>query len=160
MNQRLAEIEEIFNCWNLLGCVPKVLLISDQRRRHLEARLSSKFFRDNWRVAMDKIKSSPFLCGQSERGWKANFDWFIRPDSVLRIMEGKYDRVAPQPAVHDTSNFWATTKELEMVQQSIKQIGYRGTHTAMGLVLSKQDKPVYDRLKARRKVLQQELGLI
>ena len=38
--------------------------------------------------------ASPFCLGAGSRGWKADIDWFLRPDTVTRIMEGKYD---PKP---------------------------------------------------------------
>jgi hypothetical protein len=28
--------------------------------------------------------------GNNDRGWKATIDWFLQPDSVVRIMEGWY----------------------------------------------------------------------
>lgn len=85
-----AQVKEVFNAWNLLECVPKCLIVSDKRRRMLEVRLREPFFAANWREAMSKVKLSPFLQGQNNRGWRASFEWFIAPDSVSKIMEGKY----------------------------------------------------------------------
>lgn len=84
-------IREIHDSWNALGCVPRSLVISDKRRRLLEVRLREPFFVANWPAALAKIKTSPFLQGQNDRGWRASFEWFIAPDSVPKIMEGKYD---------------------------------------------------------------------
>lgn len=86
-----AKVAELFDCWNKLETVPKCLVVSDKRRRISEIRLREPFFLANWRSAMQRVRASQFCQGQSERGWKATFDWFIAPDSVVKIMEGKYD---------------------------------------------------------------------
>lgn len=91
----------IFDAWNLLKVVPQCLVMSDKRRRTLVAQLKDPFFRDNWGAALEKIQRSAFLCGKNTRGWKANFDWFIRSDTIAKIMEGKYD---------DTTNTTNTTR--------------------------------------------------
>jgi len=73
--------------------------MSDNRRRHLSTRLKEDFFLKNWLAALDKVSKSPFCLGMSERGWRASFDWFITPDAVPKIMEGKYDQAeTPAPA--------------------------------------------------------------
>lgn len=87
----VATVKDVFDAWNMLGVVPKCLIVSDQRRRKIELRLRDPFFRDNWRPATDRIKRSHFCQGGNDRGWKANFDWFIQPDSVAKLMEGKYE---------------------------------------------------------------------
>jgi uncharacterized protein YdaU (DUF1376 family) len=90
-------LSEIFDAWNTLDCgVPKSLVVSDKRRRTLQLRLHEPFFAANWRPALVKIAVSPFLRGENDRGWRATFDWFITPDAVPKIMEGKYDRPTNQ----------------------------------------------------------------
>ena len=29
--------------------------------------------------------------GKNERGWKANFDFLMRPDTQYKVLEGQYD---------------------------------------------------------------------
>src|SRR5690606_6205819 len=89
----VSEMHAVMSEWNMLGSpFPQCKLITNQRRTHLKARLSDPFWRDNWQTAMKKMHSCPFLKGQgSGSTWVANFDWFIKPESVLRIIEGKYD---------------------------------------------------------------------
>lgn len=43
------------------------------------------------RTAFEKVNASNFLCGDGGRGWKANFDWVMRDDSLVKILEGNYD---------------------------------------------------------------------
>jgi hypothetical protein len=95
-----AAIALVFEAWNEMAksskILPQCLVVSDKRRRLLEVRLRDSFFISNWQAAILKIPQSDFLKGNSERGWKASFDWFIQPDSVAKIMEGKYDTKTTQ----------------------------------------------------------------
>lgn len=34
--------------------------------------------------------SNPFNCGQNDRGWRANFDYLMRPKTMLTILEAHY----------------------------------------------------------------------
>ena len=81
--------------WNSLSELPKTRVLTNGRKKHLQARMSEPFFRENWKSAIHRILESPFLTGANERGWRADFDWFLKPDSVPRIMEGKYDAKTP-----------------------------------------------------------------
>lgn len=47
---------------------------------------------------MERIRGSPFLSGQNDRGWCATLEWFLRPDIVFRILEGQYDGIKPTSA--------------------------------------------------------------
>lgn len=62
-----------------------------KRAQALRVRMNEAPFREGWQEAIAKIPSSPFLTGQNDRGWRADMDWFLKPDSVVRILEGKYD---------------------------------------------------------------------
>ena len=45
----------------------------------------------NWRRHCQSIRGSPFLIGENDRGWKANFDWALKPESILKVQENRYD---------------------------------------------------------------------
>ena len=90
-NSKTPSIGEIFDVWNGTKGVRQCLIVSDKRRRLLEIRMGEKQFIENWHAAITRVSLSNFCCGENERGWKANFDWFIRPDTVTKIMEGCYD---------------------------------------------------------------------
>lgn len=80
--------------WNRVPGLKRCLLISDKRRHSIAARLREPFFIENWKSAIQRISQSKFCLGENQRGWVASFDWFITPDAVVKIMEGKYDGVA------------------------------------------------------------------
>ena len=72
--------------------LPTCRNLSAKRRKALTIRNRDPDWAEGWREALDKIPGSDFLCGRVDgRGWQANVDWFLKPDSVTSILEGKYD---------------------------------------------------------------------
>ena len=81
--------------WNeeLGEVLPKVQMMTDARAKRLRP-LLNKFFggkRSRWRAYCQKIRNTPFLLGAGSTGWKANFDWAIKPQNVAKVLEGNYD---------------------------------------------------------------------
>lgn len=84
---------ELLDIWNeFSGELPKAKGLNKNRMR-----LSRDRWRENsdpkyWEQVVTKISKSTFCCGKTgERGWVATFDWFIKPDTHLNVIEGKYD---------------------------------------------------------------------
>jgi len=51
------------------------------------------YLRD-FRAAVEKAQSTPFLCGDNDRGWRASFDWLVENHTnVYKVLEGRYDSV-------------------------------------------------------------------
>lgn len=65
--------------------------LTEKRRKAMRARWKDPFWRENWQAALDKASSLPFFKGSNSRNWKITFDFFLRQDSVVRIIEGNYD---------------------------------------------------------------------
>ena len=55
----------------------------------LKARVS-QYSLDDVLAAISNIRKSSFLCGGSKTGWMIDFDWFIRPNNFIKVLEGKY----------------------------------------------------------------------
>lgn len=83
------------------GDILKIPLKLDSKRiSACSARWRDSFGRDieQWRAYCQAIRASPFLCGDSDRGWKANFDWALTPKAIRGVQEGKYERAQNRPA--------------------------------------------------------------
>lgn len=83
-------LDEFRKTWNESGFAT-CRKLTKNRVAALKARLKDADWRENWRTAIAKIKASSFCRGESDRGWKAEVDWFLKPDTFTKIMEGKYD---------------------------------------------------------------------
>jgi len=66
--------------------LPKVFKLTPKRQSALKQRIAEHRVED-WAIALQYMKSQPFYCGQGERGWKADFDYFIRPDTITKLLE-------------------------------------------------------------------------
>lgn len=83
--------EKFQSRWNELPePFPKIAKMTASRKVSLKERLRDPFWRDNSETALSSMASSDFLKGKNDRGWIADVDFFLRPDSVAKIIEGKY----------------------------------------------------------------------
>jgi hypothetical protein len=74
------------------------------RSVHLMARLREGGGIEGWKAALERVRESPFLLGQSEREWVVSFDWLIKPSNFVKVIEGVYRRVTPKPRAAPKSN--------------------------------------------------------
>ena len=85
--------------WNAHPSLRPMRSMTGERRRALWARMRDPDWRDRWRAGIDRIAASAFCRGVNDRRWKANVDWFLEPDTLTKVLEGKYDDApANQPA--------------------------------------------------------------
>lgn len=75
---------------------PKVMKLSDQRRKAVKARLNT-FSLDEIIKAIHLADESPFMHGNGDKNWQADFDWIMGVKSggdqhLTRILEGVYSR--------------------------------------------------------------------
>lgn len=83
--------DTITEAWHAVGDLPSIRAWTDARKRALKARLRDPHWLEQSLRAIAKIPKTPFLIGENDRGWRANIDWLLRPDSVARVLEGAYD---------------------------------------------------------------------
>jgi predicted transcriptional regulator len=75
--------------------LPKIKVLSQKRRAYLRATLNSypkARVLSWWQGYFEKVKDAPFLLGQNPRGWRADFEFLIKFDNVLKVIEGKYEK--------------------------------------------------------------------
>lgn len=99
----LAEALAAFNRMAAEVGLPEAQGLSRKRRLALKARLLDCGGIAGWRIAMDRVRSSPFLRGDNDRGWRASLDFLLKAESFAKLMEGAYDpapggrRQRPEP---------------------------------------------------------------
>ncbi len=94
------ELPKEVELWNkMCGELPKVIAVNDERMRHLRSRRQDSFWVANLESAIKRIMASDFCKGKNDRGWKADFDWILQPNTAAKIMEGKYDNRKPTKPV-------------------------------------------------------------
>lgn len=87
--QPISEAVSFFNENAAAAGWPCVTKLSDARRRALGARLREHGL-EGWKAAIVRARASPFL-GHDPPAW-FNFNFLIKPDGILKVIEGNYDR--------------------------------------------------------------------
>ena len=89
--------KQMWEVWNIFkdNKLPKILDInaSSTRGRNASARWLERPEREYWTNVVIGINNSKFCLGDNDRGWLADFEFFVRPDTHLKILEGKYDNL-------------------------------------------------------------------
>ena len=87
------EIVDIYNstCTNL----PKIQKITEKRNKSINNFLK-EFSLEQFKQICNIANSSDFLTGNNDRGWKADFDFFMRVDKSTAVLEGKYNTNLPK----------------------------------------------------------------
>ena len=84
---------DLLDLWNKSAdkAFPRVLKMTEGRRRKAAARIAEHDSPGWWVLVLNGMNSSPFLKGDSGRGWRASFDWLVRSDdSAVKVLEGAY----------------------------------------------------------------------
>jgi len=84
----------VMDKWNEMAAkngLSKVTRLNSKRKTALRERRKDPWWRANWVAGLNRIPLSPFLLG-NKRGsdWKADMEWFLRPDTLAKLMEGGY----------------------------------------------------------------------
>jgi hypothetical protein len=89
---------EVLTAWNEMAQqagLPLAREMTPKRCAALRAQMKNTDWVTHWREALARVGQSGFLRGRGGLGWKADLDWFLRPDTVTLILEGKYDDWVP-----------------------------------------------------------------
>ena len=98
------DIDAIISTWNKLG-LQQLQAINSNTKRHtmLKARIS-EYALETVLSAIESINESQFLKGQNNRGWIITFDWFVKPNNFLKVLEGNYIDKGDKNGTHRQSN--------------------------------------------------------
>jgi len=86
--------EHVVEAWNAMADrtgLPAVRKLTSERRRKLQLRIRQNTI-DEFTEAISAIEGSPFLRGENNRGWRADFDFLLSPTKFTKLTEGTYGR--------------------------------------------------------------------
>ena len=83
------DIDKYITAWNSLG-LNKLVSIKNKRYSSLKARIKD-YGEDKVLQAISKINNSKFLKGENDKKWTITFDWFLKPNNFIKVLEGNYD---------------------------------------------------------------------
>ncbi len=86
-----AEVTRLYNEICGPAGLPKASKATKTRMGHINARKNDGL--TEWAGLFQIVASIPFLCGDNNRGWRADLGWIVgSPENVAKILEGKYTR--------------------------------------------------------------------
>ena len=97
----LAELSEteqnILNAWNSLPLDNRFDGLFPSMRKQLQT-LLERYGEEALLKAIANVGNSPFLlgCSRNSRGWVISFDWFLVPEHLENILQGKYQNKKPR----------------------------------------------------------------
>jgi uncharacterized protein YdaU (DUF1376 family) len=84
------DYEFIINIYhNLCPNMAKVEKLTDQRKGFIRARFA-EYGIEKITTVLRTAGESEFLNGHNEKVWKADFEWLMRPNNFIKVLEGKY----------------------------------------------------------------------
>lgn len=96
--------------WNEhCGSLSKISSLSDKRRAKLKTRIAEGLNLDKFLELVKSCAKTPFLRGENDRNWKADFDWLVEnQDNGLKILENKYGKSEPdsKPKYRDPATIY------------------------------------------------------
>ena len=89
-----TDVRRVIEEWNKLQSVGinpiRDIKQSSKRYQLLKGRIR-EYGMDDILKAMDNIRNSDFLRGENKNGWMITFDWFVKPNNFLKVLEGNYN---------------------------------------------------------------------
>ena len=78
--------------WNELpDAITKIsTLKKDTQRYKMLSQRVNEYGENKVLEAIEKIKQSSFLQGSNNKGWTITFEWFVRPNNFVKVLEGNY----------------------------------------------------------------------
>ena len=92
-----TKVQPVIDKWNSLN-LQKLVCIKEGTNRYklLNARIKD-YGMDSVLKAIDMIGESSFLKGNNTKGWTITFDWLIKPNNFIKVLEGNYSDKQEKP---------------------------------------------------------------
>ncbi|HID0817730.1 TPA: phage replisome organizer N-terminal domain-containing protein [Clostridium botulinum] len=84
------KLQPIVDKWNSLNLNKLVSINSGTNRYKLTNARIKDYGLETVLEAIDNIKNSSFLRGQNKKGWTIKYDWFIKPNNFIKVLENNY----------------------------------------------------------------------
>lgn len=90
-----VDYDKLITCFNAElskqgSIIPKLASVTEKRRQSINTRIK-EHGKDAFFKVIKKAAASPFLNGRNNRSFVASFDWLIKPNNFVKVLEGNYD---------------------------------------------------------------------
>lgn len=94
---RTKDVRQITEAWNSLGLQQLRKVTSDSKRGGMLRARVNEYGTPAVLEAIENVRKSAFLKGQNNHGWVITFDWFVKPNNFVKVLEGNFDDKDIQP---------------------------------------------------------------
>lgn len=84
---KVKEVQELYN--TICLSFPTLRVLSDKRKSAIR-KILDKYSMEDIRTVFQNAESSSFLKGKNDRNWAATFDWIMKEDNLVKVLEGNY----------------------------------------------------------------------
>ena len=88
---RTKDVRRITEAWNSLGLQQLRKVTSDSIRGGMLRARVNEYGPDVVLEAIENVRNSSFLKGQNGDGWVITFEWFVKPNNFVKVLEGNYN---------------------------------------------------------------------
>lgn len=97
--------------------------LSDKRKGMINARIKT-YGKETFAQMIQKALNSDFLKGQNKNGWRASFDWLIKPTNFEKVISGNYDNKSGNDRTNDRSSGRDFGKFFQGIAEGIARADY------------------------------------
>lgn len=114
------QIVDLFNA--ICISLPSVRSLTNNRTKAIKARLN-KFTVDDFKLAFQNAENSEFLKGSNDRSWQATFDWLIKDQNMVKVLEGNYANKSSVRSRQEVVPGWCNARKMgELEMDAIKRM--------------------------------------
>jgi hypothetical protein len=103
--QNKVPYQEIVNLYHELTSLPRVVKLSEARKKYIRARWKEYPDLEFWKQFFKRVEASDFLTGRADYGNRkpfiADLEWLVRPTNFLKVLEGRYDNRTTKKTIDD-----------------------------------------------------------
>ncbi|QVK17753.1 hypothetical protein KHQ81_13010 [Mycoplasmatota bacterium] len=91
-DKNIVDYEKIKDYYNKI-CgedLKKIKYITDTRKKNIKKRIE-QHGKESLKIVIDKTHASDFLSGRNGKWTSCGFDWIIKKENYIKILEGTYD---------------------------------------------------------------------
>ncbi len=113
---------DLVNLWNDNKApeLPKAMRLTAKRAKHCNARIKEYPDKKKWLDFLLALNTDDWACCRKPNlkypGWTVDFDWFIRPDSMLAFAEGRF-RVNPRNDIETEKHSYRDEYDEELARR-------------------------------------------
>lgn len=88
------QIVDLYN--SLCPSLSRCIRLTDKRAKAVRQLFAKGYTAEQLTDAFGRAQASSFCTGSNDRGWRADFDWLMNENNLVKVLEGKYGG-APEP---------------------------------------------------------------